>query len=165
MPVIKRYSNRKLYDVDARRYVTLEDIGKMVRDGDEVQVLGHATGEDLTQTTLLQVLFDEERRGERLFPLAILTRLVNHGRREVTGWLQNASEAAQAFEGEFQRRADELIENGQLEREEADRLLKLFSAVEEAPVDSEIPASSSQVQGLLDELDRLEKRLNDLTSE
>lgn len=162
MPTIKRYTNRKLYDVDARRYVTLEQIGQMVRDGDEVQVVDYATGEDLTQATLLQVLFDEDRRGERLFPLTILTRLVNHGRREVANWMRSGYEGANTFESEFQRRAEELVADGRLSSDEADRLLTLFNSVEEKPEDEEKPAGQSEVQTLLEEIDRLEKRLNDL---
>ena len=46
--LIKKYSNRKLYDTYTRRYITLEDIARLVRDGGDVTVVQRDTGEDLT---------------------------------------------------------------------------------------------------------------------
>ena len=52
MPTIKRYPNRKLYDTEAKRYVTLDSIALMIQHGRDVQVIDHETGEDLTNLTL-----------------------------------------------------------------------------------------------------------------
>lgn len=158
MPTIKRYTNRKLYDMDSRRYVTLEEIGQMVRDGEEVQVEDYATGAVITQATLLQVLFDDEKRTESRMPAALLTRLVNHGRQEVSQWMQTGT-AADFFD-EFDRRAEKLVEQKQLTRDEADRLRGLFTA----DMESESDASQTDVQGLMEEVARLEQRLKDLES-
>ena len=49
--VIKRYENRKLYDPQARRYVTLEGLGELVARGEDVRVVDQKTGEDLTTVT------------------------------------------------------------------------------------------------------------------
>lgn len=61
--LIKKYSNRKLYDTQTRRYITLEDIGRLVRDGRDVKVVQRDTGEDLTPAILSQIVAREERRG------------------------------------------------------------------------------------------------------
>jgi hypothetical protein len=61
--LIKKYSNRKLYDTQARRYITLEDIARMVRAGDDVTVIHRDTGRDLTPSVLSQIVAREERRG------------------------------------------------------------------------------------------------------
>lgn len=61
--LVKKYSNRKLYDTLERRYITLDDIAKLVRDGDEVTVVNRDTGEDLTPVVLSQIVAREERRG------------------------------------------------------------------------------------------------------
>jgi polyhydroxyalkanoate synthesis repressor PhaR len=74
--VIRRYGNRKLYDPGTRRYVTLEDVGKAVARGDEIQVLDQKTGEDLTSLTLAQVLLEEVKRGASRLPRQLLVRLV-----------------------------------------------------------------------------------------
>ena len=54
--VIKRYSNRKLYDTQESRYVTLEEIEEMIRGGKEISVVDASTGEDLTSVTLAQII-------------------------------------------------------------------------------------------------------------
>lgn len=79
MPLIKRYPNRKLYDTEAKRYVTLESITQMIHDGQDVQVVDHETGEDLTNLTLSQIIFEQEKKGSGLLPRALLTNLVRAG--------------------------------------------------------------------------------------
>ena len=59
--VIKRYSNRKLYDTQESRYVTLEEIEEMIRAGREISVVDAASGEDLTSVTLTQIILENER--------------------------------------------------------------------------------------------------------
>ena len=60
--VIKKYANRKLYDTFSRRYVTLEVIAELLRDGHEVRVVDRTSGEDITAVTLSQILLDLERQ-------------------------------------------------------------------------------------------------------
>ena len=55
---IKRYGNRKLYDLDGKRYVTLENVAAMVASGLDIEVIDQRTGEDLTSLTLAQVLLE-----------------------------------------------------------------------------------------------------------
>ena len=57
--VIKRYSNRKLYDTRESRYVTLQQIGEMVRRGDDVQVIDNKSKEDKTEATLALILSED----------------------------------------------------------------------------------------------------------
>jgi polyhydroxyalkanoate synthesis repressor PhaR len=59
--VIKRYANRKLYDTRDSRYVTLQQIAKFVRDGEEVTIIDNTTKEDLTNVTLAQIIYEEEK--------------------------------------------------------------------------------------------------------
>ena len=66
--VIKRYSNRKLYDTAAKRYVTLDGIAELIRQGAEVRVIDHATGDDMTAQIQAQIIFEEEKRGGGLLP-------------------------------------------------------------------------------------------------
>ena len=63
--VIKRYSNRKLYDTQESRYVTLEEIEEMIRAGREISVVDAASGEDLTSVTLTRIILENERNPER----------------------------------------------------------------------------------------------------
>jgi polyhydroxyalkanoate synthesis repressor PhaR len=77
--VIKRYSNRKLYDTQESRYVTLEEIEEMVRAGKEISVVDAASGEDLTAVTLTQIILENQRSHRSGLPTAFLHQLIKHG--------------------------------------------------------------------------------------
>jgi polyhydroxyalkanoate synthesis repressor PhaR len=77
--VIKRYSNRKLYDTQESRYVTLEEIEEMIRAGKEISVVDAASGEDLTSVTLTQIILENERNHRATLPSAFLHQLIKHG--------------------------------------------------------------------------------------
>ncbi len=77
--LIKKYSNRKLYDQTHSRYVTLEEIASLIRDGHEVNVVDATSGEDLTGVTLAQVILENERSHKTAFPAAFLHQLIKHG--------------------------------------------------------------------------------------
>jgi hypothetical protein len=62
--LIKKYANRKLYDTQTSRYITLEGISRLVRDGHDIQVVDRDTGRDLTPLILSQIVVSEEKLGE-----------------------------------------------------------------------------------------------------
>ncbi|HUZ86826.1 MAG TPA: polyhydroxyalkanoate synthesis regulator DNA-binding domain-containing protein [Candidatus Baltobacterales bacterium] len=61
--LIKKYANRKLYDTRTSRYITLDGIAGLVREGREIKVVDRDSGHDLTQLTLSQIVLTEEKRG------------------------------------------------------------------------------------------------------
>ncbi len=73
--VIKRYTNRKLYDTVESRYVTLDEIADMVKEGVEVQIIDNRTKEDLTSVTLAQIVFEEEKKKNQM-PLSVLREII-----------------------------------------------------------------------------------------
>jgi polyhydroxyalkanoate synthesis repressor PhaR len=75
--IIKRYSNRKLYDTTESRYVTLAQIADLVRAGEEVQVIDNATKEDKTEATLALILSEEVKTRPKAVPLGTLRELVH----------------------------------------------------------------------------------------
>jgi polyhydroxyalkanoate synthesis repressor PhaR len=77
--VIKRYSNRKLYDTKDSRYVTLLQIAEMVRTSEEVQIIDNNTKEDLTEVTLAQIIYEEQKQKQssRNVPLQTLKELIH----------------------------------------------------------------------------------------
>ena len=77
--VIKRYSNRKLYDTQESRYVTLEELEELIRAGKEISVVDVSTGEDLTSVTLAQIILENERNHRAALPTAFLHQLIKHG--------------------------------------------------------------------------------------
>ncbi len=74
--IIKRYSNRKLYDTKDSRYVTLQQIGEMVRAGEEVQIIDNATKEDKTEVTLALIISEDLKAKPRSVPLGTLRDLI-----------------------------------------------------------------------------------------
>ncbi len=74
--VIKKYSDRRLYDSRASRYVKLDDIARMVRDGIEVKVVDARSGKDLTYLTLTQIILENAREQQTPLPLQFLQQLV-----------------------------------------------------------------------------------------
>lgn len=77
--VIKRYSNRKLYDTRASTYVTLLQIAEMIRAGEDVEIIDNATKEDKTDVTLALIISEELRTKPRAVPLSTLKALIRHG--------------------------------------------------------------------------------------
>jgi polyhydroxyalkanoate synthesis repressor PhaR len=78
MRVIKRYSNRKLYDTHDSRYVTLEQLAELVRMGEEIRVVDKTTDKDLTSATLAQIIFEEEKKTPKL-PVERLRQIIRTG--------------------------------------------------------------------------------------
>jgi polyhydroxyalkanoate synthesis repressor PhaR len=76
--VIKKYSNRRLYDTSESAYITLEDLAHKVRRGADVRVVDAKTGGDLTQATLAQLIL-ESRHGADLLPVPLLVQLIRMG--------------------------------------------------------------------------------------
>jgi polyhydroxyalkanoate synthesis repressor PhaR len=75
--VIKKYANRRLYDTSASRYVTLDHLRELVKDGKDFQVVDAKSGEDLTRGVLAQIIFEEESKGETLLPVEFLRQLIS----------------------------------------------------------------------------------------
>lgn len=76
---IKRYANRKLYDQSRSRYVTLEELEELIRQGREIRVVDAESGEDLTSLTLAQILLENERARRSSLPASFLHQLIKHG--------------------------------------------------------------------------------------
>ena len=73
--LVKKYGNRRLYDTESSRYITLEDLTERIREGVDVRVVDAKTSADLTQQTLTQIII-EGRGAERILPTSLLHRLI-----------------------------------------------------------------------------------------
>jgi polyhydroxyalkanoate synthesis repressor PhaR len=76
--IVKKYSNRRLYDTEQSRYITQEELAEKIRLGADVRVTDAATGDDLTQGTLAQIIL-ESRGASRLLPVPLLVQLIRMG--------------------------------------------------------------------------------------
>ena len=77
--VIKRYANRKLYDMSESCYITHDEIATLVKDGEDVKIIDNRTKEDITSLTLTQILFKEEKKQRKTLPLDTLRTILQSG--------------------------------------------------------------------------------------
>jgi polyhydroxyalkanoate synthesis repressor PhaR len=128
--LIKRYPNRKLYNTDAKRYITLDSIAEMIRDGNDVEVRDHESGEDLTGVTLSQIIFEHEKKDNAYLPNILLANLIRAGG-DTFGYVkrsfQASVQAVRALETEVDQRIDALVHRGEMAEEEASRLREELS--------------------------------------
>ena len=110
--IIKKYGNRRLYDTSASRYVNLEEIAAMVRNGTDVQVVDAKTGEDLTRSTLMQVIADDTKDQQAGLPLELIRQLImasDHVGREFIMWyLKSAFDTYHRVQNSLQSGLSEL---------------------------------------------------------
>ena len=88
--IIKRYANRKLYDTQHSRYVTLDQIAEMIRGGDDVKIVDNKTKEDLTSVTLAQIIFEEEKRQKSFLPLQAMRNIIQSGGESISQLVNQA---------------------------------------------------------------------------
>jgi polyhydroxyalkanoate synthesis repressor PhaR len=107
--VIKRYTNRKLYDTVESRYVTLDEIAAMIKEGVEVQIVDNRTKEDLTSVTLAQIIFEEEKKKNQM-PLAVLREIIRHPGESISGFIQKeVTPRVASIREEAESRLDKLL--------------------------------------------------------
>src|SRR5215210_4941441 len=86
--IIKRYQNRKLYDTHESSYVTLDEIAKMIRAGEEIRVIDNKTKNDITAATLTQLLYESERKAKTQPSVNLLKEIIRHGDGSFSGYIQ-----------------------------------------------------------------------------
>jgi polyhydroxyalkanoate synthesis repressor PhaR len=74
--VIRKYPNRRLYDTSAGRYVNLDDVAALIRQGVEIQVVDAKTGEDVTRVILTQIIVEDAKVQPAALPLELLKGLI-----------------------------------------------------------------------------------------
>ncbi len=74
--LIKKYANRRLYNTSTSAYVTLEDLAKMVRAGQDFLVHDAKTNDDITRSVLTQIIVEEEAKGQNLLPVSFLRQII-----------------------------------------------------------------------------------------
>jgi polyhydroxyalkanoate synthesis repressor PhaR len=169
---IKRYSNRKLYDTIQRRYITLQDISRLVSQGETVEIVDHDSGQDVTAVVLAQVVADQERRLGGVWPNTLFARLVQVGEARVG----HLGEVLQAFLSPeeyinqcIHKRILRLQALGRLTEDEATRLLEwLLDPDLELMVDESLPvgeqsASQEEFARLVAQVDALERVVESLS--
>jgi len=119
MPQIRRYPNRKLYDTEAKHYVTLEQISQMIREGAEITVIDHESGDDLTSLTLSQIILEMEKRQSGFLPQSLMTSLIRTGGDTLEFLVRQVQGSLPAGVGIIEERLTQLVSSGKLSAEQA----------------------------------------------
>ncbi len=106
--IIKKYPNRRLYDTEDSKYITLEDIKELVMKGVEFCVKDVKTDEDLTRNILLQIISDQEHHGEPFFTTELLTQII-----------QSYGNSVQSLAGDFISKSMQLFVDQQKQFQDA----------------------------------------------
>ncbi len=168
--VIKRYTNRKLYDTVESRYVTLDEIAQMIKGGAEVKIIDNRTKEDLTSVTLAQIIFEEEKKRSQM-PLGVLREIIRHGGEAVAGFYAEKAGTIVGKVAELKSKTDSLREDlsarvtGMFKRPEemVDEVrVKVDSAVKQA-IDALGPGAKAEIERLQKRIQELEQKIEQLT--
>src|SRR5262245_22700493 len=147
---IKRYGNRKLYDTQESRYVTLEDIAGFVKAGEDVRVVDNDSSEDLTAVTFAQIILEEERKKNGFVPVPILRRMIQQGEQALQGFVQRMDKGMESG----RKMIDEIIAAPQK------RLEGLQTRIDER-VEEAVDRLKSLPADLQRQLTRIEKSIRD----
>jgi polyhydroxyalkanoate synthesis repressor PhaR len=158
--LVKRYGNRKLYDTSESRYVTLDEIGRWVKAGEEVKILENDTGEDLTAVTFAQIILEEERKKNGLLSLRMLRDIIQHGEQALQGIaasVDRGMEAIRSVPERAGRRVNELAQVG----DSLARLQKLIDETVRRSVErvTALPAFSKEMRRIERTVRALEARI------
>lgn len=179
MIIIKRYPNRKLYNTAAKQYVTLEGIAELIKQGEEVQITDHQSGEDLTAVTLTQIIFEQEKKEGGFLPRAVLTGLIQSSGQTLTGLKRTLASQLDLFQQvnlEIERRVQALISAGDLDEQEGEALQAKLVAMGQQRREPDLPSeeeleqilarrgvpSQADLKNLNDRLDELVDKLEKL---
>ena len=110
--LIKRYANRKLYNTETSRYITLKGIAKLLDEGESVQVVDKETGEDITQVALSQILVGNERAKENPSD-TLITQILSRGGDALYGALKKGVDDANDGIEDFQDRVRQFVKQSE----------------------------------------------------
>lgn len=182
MTTIKRYPNRKLYDTEAKQYITLEGIADLIRQGKEIQVIDNATGEDLTALTLTQIILDFGKKQGGFLPRNVLAGIIQTSGDRISAFqksLVSSFSYVQQLDDEIRRRIHILVSQGEMTEAEGKSILgKLLNAnirisldrpikqeeIEKILSDREVP-TRDEFQQLFNQIDELTSKIDEMDRE
>ena len=175
--VIKKYANRRLYNTAKSSYVTLDDLAKMVRAGEDFAVFDAKSGEDITRSVLTQIIVDEEAGEQNMLPTKFLRELIRlYGdplQGIVPSYLDAAMEAFRRNQEQLRRAfgGTQALENfEQMARsnmELFERSMRMFTPFNPATPGSPpaAPRAEPEAKELGDDLESLQRQLSEMQAQ
>ena len=174
MPLIKRYANRKLYDTESKRYITLDGIAEMIRQQQDVKVIDHETGEDITALTQAQIIFEQERKLRSGIPHTVFTNLIQTGSdtfSQVWHALIPPDEWKKLVDVEIEKRMQALMQHDKVTDDDGFRMLDLLltpppePASQPEPAKPERPTPLGGLEKLIKQRGPTQEQLEQLTKQ
>ncbi len=168
--LIKRYANRKLYNTESSRYITLKGISELIREGKDIRVIDNESGDEITSIVLSQILVDDQKQGrdrDGANPLSgqMLSELIQKGGDALYGVLRRSVDDAQDNISEFRENVRRWMQapHSQLDPTEisssvqqaVERVLKLV----DLPTRSDLEALNKNLDRLASALEHFESRV------
>ena len=167
--LIKRYANRKLYNTESSRYITLKGISELVRDGRDIRVIDNESGDDITPIILSQILVDDQKQGREADAASgrVLSELIQRGgdalyglvRRSMGDVSEGLSEARDNLRGLLQTPGSQLdgAELSRIVHGSVERVLRVMDLSTRA----DLEALNKNLERLSGALESFEARLSE----
>ena len=177
---IKKYANRRLYNTGTSTYVTLEDLGEMVRREEEFVVVDAKSGQDITRTVLAQIIFEQENSGKEMLPVGFLRDLIKfygdsmqavipayleHSMRTFTADQDKIREQfTQAFTNpSMGSMEDQMRRNAEMMQQAFSMFMPFAAASESAKPDPEPAEETSDLDAMKQQMAEMQRKLNELS--
>ena len=180
---IKKYANRRLYNTATSKYVTLDNLCEMVRNGEDFVVRDAKSGDDITRQVLTQIIVEQEAKGQNMLPLSFLRQLIqlygDNVQAFVPRYLELTMDTFTRNQSDMRERMNEtfggMFPVGELEamaeRNMAlmQRTMEMFSGIPagerraEAKPDGDGQEQPADVGAVLDRLDKMQAQLDALS--
>ncbi len=166
--LIKRYANRKLYNTESSRYITLKGISELVREGKDIKVIDNETGDEITPIVLSQILVDDQKQPNQRsgVPGTVLTELIQRSgdalysvlSRSVGDVTENLSEVRDRAKSWIQARSESALDTAEISRAVQDAVERVLRVVD-LPTRGDLEALNKNLERLASALETFEARL------
>jgi polyhydroxyalkanoate synthesis repressor PhaR len=155
---IKKYANRRLYNVATSSYITLSELAEMVRSGEKIHISDAKTGQDLTRPTLVQVILECEQEGHQMLPVDVLCQIIMAYKSPIEPLLSRYLERTMASFTRLHPLASQALENS------LDAISQNSDFRSEAPDKNPHPPQidHDEIKKLRDEMENLKDRLKSM---
>ena len=128
--IIKKYTNRRLYNTDESKYVKLDEIAGIIRKGHNIKVIDSKTKEDITKQILAQIILEEEKNKKDLLPETLLYQIIRANEEFTRDFFENylnmTMESYLSYRNAMEKRVKEMSDISKLPFEMGDLFMKSF---------------------------------------
>ncbi|HPZ07953.1 MAG TPA: polyhydroxyalkanoate synthesis regulator DNA-binding domain-containing protein [Candidatus Eremiobacteraeota bacterium] len=137
--MLKKYTNRRLYNTDEGRYIKLDEIGDIIRQGNDIKVIDTKTKEDITKQILAQIILEEEKNKKDLLPKTLLYQIIRANEDFIRDFFENylsmTMESYLSYRELMEKKVKEMSDISRLPYEMGEIFMKSFGFMGKIPSD------------------------------